>query len=431
MIMFWSNYWLMAEVATYESVAKLYVATFNRAPDADGLEYWVYKSNLPLEGIAKSFFEQVETKKLYPPSYSNSKFIDTIYKNLFNREPDNEGKKYWLKELERKNIDKSTFILAVVNGALGDDAILLKNKTEVALEFAQRGLNDYKLAKEVMRYVNANPESVEVAISKLDEYNSNYTKIGSDDKIDSNSNANNNEELNKKSCIEKGEDEYCIDDTSVADKIGTSKSYTPKKIGWYGRIVAKATLKDGREFIQYKEGVFGEYIDSIDGIDRHDIPSYGTDILRVVFIHPDLNDTTTYYSDYRQYIQNSDKKEVWTFQVKNDRDINLAKASLKIYIKGLYEIFDNRAKIEEKISKNQDIKRDLKIIDVDNHSLYLLDESNSINLSMDGKHTRTFRIIKGDVVDEDYKSIQSINNRVIFREKVNNLHKGFGLPPNI
>lgn len=57
---------LLAEEATDESVAGLYVATFDRAPDGAGLDYWVEESNLSLEGIAESFFDQPETKEKYP-----------------------------------------------------------------------------------------------------------------------------------------------------------------------------------------------------------------------------------------------------------------------------------------------------------------------------------------------------------------------------
>ena len=51
---------------TREQVAELYVATFNRAPDAEGLDYWVNASGLTIEGIAQSFFDQPETQAKYP-----------------------------------------------------------------------------------------------------------------------------------------------------------------------------------------------------------------------------------------------------------------------------------------------------------------------------------------------------------------------------
>ncbi len=435
MIIFWSSYWAMAQVATYDNVAKLYVATFNRAPDADGLEYWVYKSNLSLEGIAKSFFEQPETEALYPSNYSNSKFIDAIYENVFGRTPDKAGKNYWLEDLNTHYIDRGTFILAVVNGALGDDAVLLANKTEVALEFAQRGLNDYKLAKEVMKYVTANPSSVKEAINIL-----NKNKNIKDDENYKNDRIKNSNISHKKhimphkkrdndmnSNINKNDDIH----NNINDDINNKTSYISKKIGWYIRLIAEARLNNGKRFIQNKEGVFGEYKYSIDGEDRHDIPSFGTDILRVVFIHNDWNGASQYYSDYRKYSEDSSTKEVWTFQVKNDRDINLANASLKLYFEGLYDIFDNRGDIIERVSKNQNIKKSLKIIDLDNGNLYLYGDSKAINISMDGKHTRTFRIVLGDVTDDDYKAINSINDRSLFRVNKKVLHRRFGLPPSL
>ena len=42
-------------VPNQEEVAKLYVATFNRAPDSTGLNYWTNDSDLKLSKIAQSF----------------------------------------------------------------------------------------------------------------------------------------------------------------------------------------------------------------------------------------------------------------------------------------------------------------------------------------------------------------------------------------
>ena len=84
---------------TKEEVAKLYVATFNRAPDSTGLLYWTDSSRLTLSQIAQSFFDQPETQALYPAGTSNRDFIRSVYANLFNREPDASGWDYWENEL--------------------------------------------------------------------------------------------------------------------------------------------------------------------------------------------------------------------------------------------------------------------------------------------------------------------------------------------
>jgi len=162
---------IYSQIATKESVTKLYVATFNRAPDAAGLNYWIYQSGLSLEDIAKSFFDQPETKSLYPSNYSEHQFVKAVYENLFNREPDNRGWSYWENELKNNpNINRSVFILAVVNGALDDDAIILSNKEKVGEYFANQGLNDPQKAKDIMRGIDASTESVQHAINIINSW---------------------------------------------------------------------------------------------------------------------------------------------------------------------------------------------------------------------------------------------------------------------
>ena len=154
---------IWAQLPTRENVTELYVATFNRAPDSAGLDYWLYDSGLQLEGIARSFFDQPETQELYPEGYDNRNFVKQVYLNLFNREPDSAGWDYWEEELDSGRIPKSEFILAVMNGALGDDAAILHNKEEVGEYFAQKGLNDTDLAKDVMGKIVSDYASVETA----------------------------------------------------------------------------------------------------------------------------------------------------------------------------------------------------------------------------------------------------------------------------
>ena len=89
---------------TKENLTKLYVATFDRSPDSDGLDYWLNQSALTLEQTAMSFFDQEETQTKYPPSNTNTQFINTVYQNLFDREPDDDGFVYWLKALDAKTI---------------------------------------------------------------------------------------------------------------------------------------------------------------------------------------------------------------------------------------------------------------------------------------------------------------------------------------
>ena len=151
-----------------DEVAKLYVATFNRAPDSAGLNYWVNDSGLTLSQIAQSFFDQSETQALYPPTTSNRDFIKSVYQNLFNRDPDADGWDYWENQLNIGAFSKNRFIEAVINGALGDDAVILSNKTEVGLYFSSKGLNDTKDAKSVIKGVTSKNQSVYDTKNQID-----------------------------------------------------------------------------------------------------------------------------------------------------------------------------------------------------------------------------------------------------------------------
>jgi len=157
---------LNATVATKDNVTRLYVATFDRAPDSAGLNYWVNTAS-PLEDIASSFFDQPETKDLYGEVSDLDNFIVAIYNNLFKREPKIDGQDYWRGELESGKIASSVFILAVTNGAKDNDKTILDNKTAVGLAFADKGLSNVSDAKAIMREVDGTEESKLEALNKF------------------------------------------------------------------------------------------------------------------------------------------------------------------------------------------------------------------------------------------------------------------------
>ena len=153
-------------VTRQTEVGKLYVATFNRAPDKAGLDYWV-NCGLTIAKIAQSFFVQPETQALYPLGTSNRDFIKSVYQNLFNRDPDIAGWDYWEKELNTSSISKNRFIEAVINGALdnedGFDKTILNNKTEVGMFFVDAGMNNTDDARNIMKDITRDITSVTTA----------------------------------------------------------------------------------------------------------------------------------------------------------------------------------------------------------------------------------------------------------------------------
>jgi len=158
-----------AQETTKDNLTKLYIATFDRAPDIDGIEYWL-ESDLTLEEVAQSFFDQDETRNKYPTSLSTEDFVLAIYQNLFKRVPDTAGKEYWIGELDKGSISESLFILAIINGTQGDDALILTNKTEVGFYFMFYKLSDLIEAREVMSGITKDTATIIEAYKKIDSY---------------------------------------------------------------------------------------------------------------------------------------------------------------------------------------------------------------------------------------------------------------------
>jgi len=143
-------------------ITTLYIATFNRAPDADGLHYWE-ESGLDIESIAASFFDQPETQELYPPQTGTEEFINAVYNNLFNRSAEPEGLAYWKEQLDSGAVSRHHFILALINGALNDDFTILQNKTTAGLLYVEYGLNNLDIAHEVIDIITVDPASIDEA----------------------------------------------------------------------------------------------------------------------------------------------------------------------------------------------------------------------------------------------------------------------------
>ncbi len=125
-----------AVVPTSE-VAKLYVATFNRAPDAGGLNHWANASGLTIEGIAKEFFKAPETQRKYPEGTTDEEFVNTIYQNVFGRDAEQAGIDYWADVLGKGWSTRDEMIMTVMGGAQNKDQQVLLKKTEVGLYYAE------------------------------------------------------------------------------------------------------------------------------------------------------------------------------------------------------------------------------------------------------------------------------------------------------
>ena len=129
---------------TIELITQIYVGYFDRAPDPEGLNYWIgrYNDGMTLAEIAQSFSVQPESTSNYPylanPNVASSTaFITAVYANLFNRTPDAEGLAYWEGQLAAGR-PVGSMILDIINGAVTNpDAAILANKVEVGIDWVQ------------------------------------------------------------------------------------------------------------------------------------------------------------------------------------------------------------------------------------------------------------------------------------------------------
>ena len=138
------------EPSQLKDVIDLYIASFNRAPDQSGLVYWLnqLEAGVSINMIARGFFIQPESLGLELMSQPNETFVQDAYDNLFNRQTDSEGLRYWIEMLETQQVERSDFLLALIYGARANpgataDIDWLNTKQTLAASFAiQYGGND-------------------------------------------------------------------------------------------------------------------------------------------------------------------------------------------------------------------------------------------------------------------------------------------------
>ena len=148
-----------------QQLQELYVAFFNRVPDADGLEYWIgqFNSGQSINQIAESFYNSgIAFSELTGISagMTNTSFINVVYNNVLGRSngADPEGLSFWTTALQSGAETKATLVASIITSAhqfKGDAqwgwvADLLDNKVEVANLFSvEYGLNNLTSAESI------------------------------------------------------------------------------------------------------------------------------------------------------------------------------------------------------------------------------------------------------------------------------------------
>ena len=158
---------------TFESVVEMYIAYFNRAPDAVGLAFWgtAFASGMSLEEIATEFATQPETLATYPEDMSNLRFVAEVYENVLGRAPDIDGLLFWSEQLDEGVIGRGGFILAVLDGVQDGsaDRAYLDQKTDLGALFAvHRGMSNTDAAAQVMALFDGSADSLADAVDAVE-----------------------------------------------------------------------------------------------------------------------------------------------------------------------------------------------------------------------------------------------------------------------
>ena len=76
---------------------RLYQAAFDRVPDEGGVGFWMYyiDRGFAIGLVAAEFIKSPEFTSLYGPSITNDQFIQLLYQNVLNRDPDADGYAFW------------------------------------------------------------------------------------------------------------------------------------------------------------------------------------------------------------------------------------------------------------------------------------------------------------------------------------------------
>lgn len=172
--------------AQFKELAEMYVAYFNRAPDAEGLFYWADKlaEGRTMDQIAERFFDQDETRALYTDPSDTDAFVTAVYANVLGRTPDADGFTFWTGKLSANEVTQGAFVLKIIlgakNGGGANDVAYLSDKMDLGIYFsAIKGLSDSTDGSQIMAIFGDQATSNKtIAKTAVDEHYADATTSG-------------------------------------------------------------------------------------------------------------------------------------------------------------------------------------------------------------------------------------------------------------
>lgn len=81
---------------------RLYAAAFDRTPDLPGLGYWLAQMDkgMSLLDVANAFIQNKEFVDMYGATRTHAGFLDKLYRNILDRDPDPKGFEFWVNAMK-------------------------------------------------------------------------------------------------------------------------------------------------------------------------------------------------------------------------------------------------------------------------------------------------------------------------------------------
>lgn len=166
---------ITAEMRT--QVSQLYVALFGRAPDTDGLGYWVQQlsAGKSLTDVANTMYATEPARVYYPSYMTNQEIIASFYENVLGRVADAEGLAFWTAKLNASGASVGSVINEMINvvanysGNDPDGLVsfnLFNNKVEVAQYWGENA-GGVDGSSSILAGVSADDATVTAAIAKI------------------------------------------------------------------------------------------------------------------------------------------------------------------------------------------------------------------------------------------------------------------------
>lgn len=92
---------------------RLYQAAFNRAPDLEGLGYWInaLDNGHSLVNVASGFINSNEFRNVYGSNPDNADILLRLYQNILHRAPDSDGFRFWLDVLDNNKASLASVLV--------------------------------------------------------------------------------------------------------------------------------------------------------------------------------------------------------------------------------------------------------------------------------------------------------------------------------